>query len=161
MRRPDHHDYSECLTGAEYVHDLLDVMEAAGFRDVRRVEESPVEETVGREAARFVSATLRAFKLVDPPLDRRCEDYGQIATYIGGAEEMPAAFRLDDGHSFERDRPVPVCRNTATMLSRTRLGRYFRVTQPVKHFGLFDGSPRGEAAPGASAGGGIASGACC
>ena len=161
VRTLDSHEYSECLTGAEYTHDLHDIMEAAGFRDVRLVGEEPVEETVGREGARFVSATLRGFKMVEPPLDRRCEDYGQIATYLGGAEEMPVRFRLDEGHEFERGRPVAVCRNTAWMLERTRLARYFRVTPPVQHFGLFDCGPTGRAAGEVGGSGGLASGACC
>ncbi|MCZ6688830.1 MAG: methyltransferase domain-containing protein [Planctomycetota bacterium] len=134
--------YSECLTGAEYQGDLRDIMEEAGFRDVRIVSRTVLDEKVGKEAAQFYSLTLRGFKLTDPVLDRRCEDYGQFATYTGGMEESPVFFELDEGHTFERDRPAPVCRNTAWMLSRTRLARYFQVTEPVKHFGIFDCAPR-------------------
>ena len=135
-------NYSECLTGAEYLGDLRDIMEEAGFRDVRIVSRTVLDERVGAEGATFCSLTLRGFKLTGPPLDRRCEDYGQIATYLGGVEEAPVAFSLDEGHLFQRDRPLPVCRNTAWMLARTRLSRYFRVTEPVKHFGIFDCSPK-------------------
>lgn len=136
--------YSECLTGAEYLNDLRDIMEEAGFRDVRVFSRTVLDETVGSEGALFCSVTLRGFKLTDPPLDRRCEDYGQIATCTGGLEASPIAFLLDEGHRFERDRPVPVCRNTAWILGRTRLSRYFRVTEPIKHFGIFDCSPSSQ-----------------
>ena len=133
--------YSECLTGAEYIHDLMDIMEEVGFRDVRIVEKAMLEDSVGKEAAKFCSITLRGFKLTSPSLDRRCEDYGQIATYKGNCANQPVEFKLDEAHVFETGRPAPVCRNTALMLSKTRLGRYFEVTAEVKHFGIFDCKP--------------------
>lgn len=125
--------YSECLTGAEYHHDLQDVMEASGFRDVRTVSERRLDDRVGVENAVFSSVTLRGFKL---DLDRRCEDYGQIATYRGAVQ-----FRLDRGHVFEAGRPTAVCRNTARMLTQTRLRRHFEVTPELKHFGAFACAP--------------------
>ncbi|MDA1094143.1 MAG: methyltransferase domain-containing protein [Acidobacteria bacterium] len=131
--------YGECLAGADYYNDLRDTMAAAGFRDVREVSKRALEDKVGREGARFCSVTLRGFKL--PELDRRCEDYGQFAEYLGTCGESPVEFRLDGKHLFEAGRPVAICRNTALMLSRTRLGRYFSVSPERKHFGLFDCSP--------------------
>lgn len=83
----------------------------------------------------FESVIWRAFKLSD--MDRRCEDYGQIAVYKGNLAGSPATFTLDEGHVFEARRPMAVCRNTARMLSETRLSAYFEVTAPAKHFGLF------------------------
>lgn len=133
--------YSECLTGAEYANDLHDIMEAAGFRDVRIVYQEVLDEKIGQEGAKFTSVTLRGFKMADPPLDRRCEDYGQTATYLGGIEDSPSEFPLDEGHLFQKDKPTLVCRNTAWMLERTRLARYFRVTEAIKHFGIFDCAP--------------------
>lgn len=141
--RRDERAYGECLAGAEYVNDLRDVMEAAGFRDVRTVSRRELDAAVGREAARFCSMTLRGFKL---DLDRRCEDFGQIATYRGSCREQPVEFRLDDGHGFEAGRPTPVCRNTARMLTKTRFARHFDVTPEVKHFGAFDCKPVAPAA---------------
>ena len=145
--RKDEVLYSECLSGADYEADLYDTMEAAGLRDVRTVSRTELTDRVADEAARFASVTLRAFKL---PLDRRCEDYGQTATYLGTIPGAPVQWRLDPGHPFERDRPLAVCRNTAWMLARTRLAPHFRVTAEVKHFGGFDCGP--AAASSASAG---------
>jgi len=71
--------------------------------------------------ARFHSLTLRCFKL--PGLEDRCEEFGQFATYLGTMREMPVAFDLDDSHRFETGRAVPVCGNTALMVSKREGGR--------------------------------------
>jgi hypothetical protein len=109
---------------------------------------------VAGEPIAFDSLLVRAFKLAD--MDRRCEDYGQWATYRGGAPGAEARFELDDHHAFEARRPVAVCRNTARMLGETRLAAHFDVTAPVRHFGLFG------CGPAASTPGPVApDGACC
>jgi SAM-dependent methyltransferase len=147
---------AECLGGACYEHDLFDLLADAGFRDARVVRRSLAEADVAGVPIRFDSLTFRAFKL-DQPLDRRCEDYGQTATYRGDSPGSAARFVLDEHHVFPRGRPVAVCRNTARMLSETRLGRYFDVTPPLEHFGLFPcGAPAAPAAPRPPLGGG-----CC
>ena len=128
---------AECLGGALYIHDWYDLLEECGFRDVRVVRCSLVEQDVLGEPVKFYSQTVRAFKF-EEPLDRRCEDFGQIATYLGTIPTIPVRYQLDDHHTFEAHRPMPVCRNTARMLAETRLGKYFRVTEPIRHFGLFD-----------------------
>lgn len=132
---------AECLGGALYEHDFLDVMKEAGFKDPRIVERRVMQEDVMGEAITFSSITVRAHKFSQVPLDNRCEDYGQLATYTGAFPRSQARYALDDHHVFERDRPVAVCRNTARMLSETRLGRGFKVSEPIKHFGLFDCAP--------------------
>ncbi len=132
---------AECLGGAEYENDWFDVMKDSGFTDARTVSKVEVQRDVMGEPVVFYSLTVRGFKFFDP-LDRRCEDYGQIATYNGLLPAQSARFFFDDHHAFEAHRPVPVCRNTARMLKETRLGKYFEVTSPIKHFGLFPcGSP--------------------
>ncbi|MDC3378964.1 methyltransferase domain-containing protein [Planctomycetota bacterium] len=150
---------AECLGGAQYEHDWFDTMKDAGFRDPRVVDRKVLQTDVKGEAIEFSSLTVRAQKFAEP-LDRRCEDYGQFATYLGGLCRCPARFMLDADHVFEKDRPVPVCRNTARMLSDTRLGKHFRVTEPVKHFGLFGTGPH-VALTGASSASMPAAGACC
>lgn len=127
--------YGECLSGSEYYGDLRDIMEEADFRDVREVSRRTLRDRVGLEGARFCSVTLRGFKI--DKLDRRCEDYGQVATYRGNCSAQPVEFRLDAAHVFERGRPVAVCRNTARMLGATRLAAYFQLSPEVKHFGAF------------------------
>lgn len=132
---------AECLGGALYENDLRDIVENAGFLDPRQVSRSLVEQDVAGEPIRFYSITFRGFKF-EQALDRRCEDYGQIATYRGNCRGSEARFRLDDHHEFERDRPIAVCRNTARFVSDTRLSRYFEVTAQRQHFGLFPCGPQ-------------------
>lgn len=127
---------AECLGGAEYEHDWFDLIKDAGFPDPRTVSKVEVQRDVLGESVIFYSMTVRGFKFAEP-LDRRCEDYGQLATYKGTAGQHQARFIFDDHHIFEAHRPVPVCRNTARMLQETRLRPHFDVTDQVKHFGLF------------------------
>ncbi|MGE0707292.1 MAG: methyltransferase domain-containing protein [Planctomycetota bacterium] len=154
--RADPRLVAECLGGALYEHDWFDLLEEHGFRDARVVERAVLQREAAGLPITFSSITCRAWKL-DPALDRRCEDYGQLATYTGAFPRCPARYLLDDHHVFERGRPAPVCRNTARMLSDTRLGRGFTVTAPLEHFGLFPCGPApvGAGAPPA------AGGACC
>jgi arsenite methyltransferase len=135
----------ECLAGAMYHEDFRRLMTDIGCADVRSVSASPVplldpdiEARIGMVS--FTSRTLRAFKL---PLEDRCEDFGQVATYLGALEGHPHAFTLDDHHRFERGRPLRVCGNTAAMLADSRYGRYFRVDGDTDtHYGLFDCAPQ-------------------
>lgn len=136
----------ECLGGALYVEDFRRLMAGAGCADVRGVSQSPVplldpgiEAKVGMVAFRAI--TMRAFKL---ELEDRCEDYGQVAAYVGGLEGdgHAHAFVLDDHHRFETGRPMLVCGNTADMLASTRYRPYFRVVGgKTTHHGLFDCGP--------------------
>ncbi len=138
----------ECLGGAMYWEDFRRILADLGCRDVRQVSASPIplldaeiERRIGMIA--FRSVTVRAFKL---PLEDRCEDYGQLATYLGTLPEAPHAFVLDDHHRLETGRPLRVCGNSADMLGATRYARHVRIDGDKSvHFGLFDCVP---AAPG-------------
>ena len=145
---------AECLGGAQYEHDWFDTMKDAGFVDPRVVRRTVVQTEAKGEPITFSSLTVRAFKF-EQSLDARCEDYGQVATYRGNCPGIEARFTLDDHHVFEARRPTAVCRNTARMLDETRLGPYFDVTAPLKHFGLFPCGPAPESASGS------APAACC
>ncbi len=131
----------ECLGGAMYIEDFRRMLVDLGCPDYRLVtrrrlslDDEQIEKKVGMIG--FYSMTVRLFKL---GLEDRCEDYGQVAWYQGGVANAPHVFTLDDHHSFEVGRPVPVCGNTAAMLTRTRYGRYFQVVGDTStHFGLFD-----------------------
>ena len=149
----------ECLGGALYTEDFRRLMRELGWADVRTVSESPieVEDPVLRDRlgnAQFVSRTVRAFKL--PGLvEDVCEDYGQVAIYRGGIAEAPHAFVLDDHHTFERDRPVLVCGNSAAFVENTRFAPFFEVLgDRSTHFGAFDCGP----APASTA---ETAGGCC
>ena len=142
----------ECLSGALYLEDFRRLLLALGCADFRIVARSPVplldagiEAVIGH--VRFESITVRAFKL---DLEDRCEDYGQVATYLGTIAHHPHAFALDDHHRFERGRPMLVCGNTADMLTRTRYAEHFTVTARGAHFGLFDCAPAPTAATSAA-----------
>jgi len=148
----------ECLGGALYREDFRRLMGEVGCNDARIVAGAPI--TLDDEAVRatigfasFQSLTVRAFKLA---LEDRCEDYGQVATYLGTIAGQAHAFDLDDHHHFVAGKPMLVCGNTADMLAGTRYARHFRVQgDKQSHYGLFDCAP----VPGAAAT--VAPGACC
>ncbi len=150
----------ECLSGALYTEDLRRILSDLGCRDVRQLSSSPVPLTDSEVEAKigmvdFTSRTLRAFKL---DLEDRCEDYGQVATYLGTIDGHPHVFSLDDHHRLEAGRPIRVCGNTSAMLSETRYAPHFRVEGDRSvHFGLFDCAP--PASPGEEGPGGAAP--CC
>jgi hypothetical protein len=85
--------------------------------------------------------TIRAFKL--PNLEDICEDYGQVAYYLGTIPNHPFSFSLDDHHTFVSGKPMLVCGNTAAMVGETRISRHFKVVGDTSvHYGPFDcGSP--------------------
>ena len=134
----------ECLGGALYVEDFRRLMAEAGCHDARVVARAALalnNPDLERQAGfiRFSSLTIRAFKL---DLEDRCEDFGQVATYLGTLAEAPHAFDLDDHHHFQAGKPMLVCGNTADMVGATRYARHFRVTGDKSvHYGLFDCGP--------------------
>lgn len=133
----------ECLAGALYWNDFLNLAKQAGFADPRLVSDRPVavtDEAVRARlgSARFFSATYRLFKLEG--LEPACEDYGQAVVYKGGLAEAPDVFTLDEHHAIERGRVFPVCGNTWRMLSQTRFAPLFDFHGSFDtHFGVFDG----------------------
>lgn len=145
--------YGECLSGALYLEDFRRLLRELGIQDYRvvarrqlSIENEAIERQVGN--IKFYSITIRAFKL---DLEDQCEDYGQVATYLG-TPDNPHRFVLDDHHVFETGRPMLVCGNTADMVSRTRYGAAFRVSgDKSQHFGLFPCGPAPVAAGEAAA----------
>ncbi|MCC5848438.1 MAG: methyltransferase domain-containing protein [Verrucomicrobia bacterium] len=131
----------ECLSGALYLEDfrrLLAELNCPDYRVVSRasldIGDAAIEAKIG--FVNFESLTVRAFKL--DSLEDACEDYGQIATYLGTLPDAPHAFSLDTQHRFPTGKPIPVCGNTAAMLSETRYTPHFRVHGTRgRHFGLF------------------------
>ena len=150
--------FGECLGGALYSEDFRRLMLEVGIPDYRVVSTSPVDlkdPTVIEKAgmARFYSRTIRAFRLTT--LEDRCEDYGQVAYYLGTIPHHPHRFTLDDHHEFKTGQPMLVCGNTAAMLEETRFSSHFRLEGERKtHFGLFDCAPE-------EIDGGDGSAACC
>ena len=147
----------ECIGGAMYVGDFRRLMRAVGWPDYRIMSQSriaignpEVEAKVGATA--FWSMTIRAFKLA--ALEDICEDYGQVATYLGTIPDQPHQFILDDHHTFITGKPMLVCGNTAAMVGETRFARHFRMLgDRANHFGPFDcSSPASDVSSG---------GGCC
>jgi len=132
--------WGEGLAGAMYTEDFRRLMAKIGFVDVRVVncskivvQNPQIQKKVG--PITYYSRTIRAFKLRS--LEDRCEDYGQVATYLGTISDFPHAFFLDENHTFVTDYPTPVCGNTADMLSLTRYKTHFKLTPRLAHRGLF------------------------
>jgi len=133
---------AECISGAMYVEDFRRLMTAVGWADFRYTtirEFSLANENIKRKIgfANFTSRTVRAFKLDD--LEDVCEDYGQVAYYNGRIPGHPHFFDLDDHHRFFTNQPLLVCGNTSSMISNTRFGKVFKVTERTGHFGKFGG----------------------
>ncbi|WP_020482795.1 methyltransferase domain-containing protein [Methylomonas sp. MK1] len=135
----------ECLGGALYWEDFRRILQDLGCPDVRKVKQNPISIDDPEVFAKigmvnFDSVTVRAFRM---PLEDRCEDFGQVAVYLGTIDLHPHSFDLDDHHHFETGRPLRVCGNTADMLAGSRYGDHFQVLgDKSRHFGLFDCSPR-------------------
>lgn len=133
--------YGECISGALYINDFLALARRVGFTDPRRVSISEIQihddelrAILGE--ARFFSITYRLFKLDN--LEPQCEDYGQVAVYLGTIEGQPHSYVLDDHHKFMTSKPALVCGNTASMLSETWLSRHFTVFgDRSTHYGEF------------------------
>lgn len=135
--------YGECLGGALYWNDFIDIAKQAGFRDPRLVEDRELEitdDTLRAKIAgiRFYSATYRLFKLEG--LESACEDYGQAVIYKGTMEEQADTFLLDKHHLMPTGKVFPVCGNTWRMLHDTRLAEHFDfIGDFSRHFGIFEG----------------------
>ena len=135
--------YGECLAGAFYWNDFLQLAKQVGFLDPRLVEDRPIVLTDADIAARighleFYAATYRLFKL--PALEPACEDYGQAVIYRGSIAEHPQRFVLDRHHVLDRGRVFPVCGNTWRMLADTRLQPHFAfIGNWDTHYGIFTG----------------------
>ena len=133
--------YGECLSGAMYTEDFRRLLLRLGINDYRlmssrrlSINNPEIEAKVGNIG--FYSLTVRAFKL---DIEDKCEDHGQVATYLGTIPGQPHQFVLDDHHTFETGRPMLVCGNTAAMVGETRYAPYFNVLGDTsQHFGLFD-----------------------
>ena len=133
--------YGECLSGALYWNDFLNLSKKCGFLDPRLVEDRPlsidnpeIKALIGH--IDFYSATYRLFKL--DGLESACEDYGQAVVYKGTIAHHEKMFSLDKHHDIEAGRYFPICTNTWRMLQETRFKQHFDFYGNMdKHFGIF------------------------
>ena len=135
--------YGECLSGALYWNDFLNLSKKVGFIDPRMVTSAPItiendkiKQKVGN--INFHSVTYRLFKL--PALENECEDYGQAVIYKGTVPNNSFQFFLDDHHVIETGKVFPVCGNTYDMLHLSRYQEHFEFIGNKKtHYGIFEG----------------------
>lgn len=154
----------ECLAGALYWNDFVNLAKYCGFRDPRLVTDRPVTVDDPQLAARvdgigFYSATYRLFKL--DALEPDCEDHGQAVVYRGTIPHHPNRYVLDKHHVLETGRVFPVCGNSYRMLHDTRLREHFEsIGTFERHYGIFPGCGGGLPFDAASAPA-APSGGCC
>jgi arsenite methyltransferase len=140
--------YGECLGGALYWNDFVNLAKGCGFPDPRLVEDRPLAVNNVRiahrlGALRFFSATYRLFKLAE--LEPACEDYGQAVIYRGTVPQAPDVFVLDKHHRIERGKVFPVCGNTFRMLRDSRFSGHFEFLGSWEtHYGIFAGCGMGS-----------------
>lgn len=156
--------YGECLSGALYWNDFLQLAAAAGFADPRLTQWRPigVDDPGIREKVspiQFYSATWRLFRIDE--LESDCEDYGHRATYLGTIDGCPDHFDLDLHHRFARGDAVAVCGNTWRMLAESRLSSHFELSGDFsQHRGLFDSCGRGSPFADLSSASAVSTGCC-
>lgn len=139
--------WGECLSGALYWNDFINLSKKCGFTDPRLVEYSPItiknKELEGKLGdIKFYSATYRLFKLPDL-LEPDCEDYGQAVIYrktIPGNPNNEFYWNLDGHHKIIKNKVFLVCGNTWNMLYHSRFKEYFEFIGNFDyHYGIFDG----------------------
>lgn len=155
--------HGECLSGALYWEDFVNISKQAGFGDPRLVTDRKLgiedkDVATKLRGIEFFSATYRLFKL--DALERQCEDHGQAVRYRGSIPGAEAAFTLDKNHIMETGRIFPVCGNTWRMLAETRFAEHFDFFGDFScHYGVFPGC--GTLMPFATNGAADADGGCC
>jgi SAM-dependent methyltransferase len=135
--------YGECISGALYWNDFINLAKECGFKDPRLVKSRPLEiqnqrlqEKLGDR--RFYSATYRLFKIEG--LEPACEDYGQAVRYKGTIPHHADRFVLDEHHVIHAGKMFPVCGNTYRMLNESRFAEHFEFFGNwERHYGIFDG----------------------
>ena len=161
--------YGECLSGALYHRDFIQLAQRSGFSQPRRVKGRPLAirhaETQKKLGAhRFHSVTYRLFKVAG--LEQECEDYGQAVKYMGTLPQAPDQFALDESSSFETGKVTPVCGSTFDILKASRFAGDFQFYGDNSvHFGPFacggSSSSQAIAAGASSQPGASPSGSCC
>ena len=140
--------WGECLSGALYWNDFLNIAKKCGFTDPRLVKSSKIdvknqelEDKLGD--IEFYSATYRLFKLPNI-LESDCEDYGQAVIYKGSIPNNPHFWMLDNHHKIVKNKIFPVCGNTWNMLEKTRFKEHFEFIGNFDiHYGIFQGCGKG------------------
>ncbi|KAK9765730.1 hypothetical protein K7432_005717 [Basidiobolus ranarum] len=122
----------ECLGGALEIEEFKRICHSVGFIDTRMLSKSPIEvkdpellTLVGD--VKFYSITYRLFKI--STLESSRKFHGHTATYLGTIPGHPDDYSLDGCTRLVKDQPTSVSGNSAEMLSKTWLSKYFKVEQ--------------------------------
>jgi arsenite methyltransferase len=124
--------WGECVSGALYEGDFINLVKKSGFLDPRLIESSSISlrnQSMERQIRmvapwlKFTSATYRLFKLSE--LESQCEDYGQAVIYKGTIPQSEGEFQLDNHHVFLKGKVFPICGNSWKMLHETRFKDHF------------------------------------
>ena len=140
--------WGECLGGALYWNDFLNMAKEAGFGDPRLVKSNQIDirnEELENKLGdiKFYSATYRLFKLPNL-LESDCEDYGQAVIYKGTIPHHKNFWMLDNHHKIITNKIFPVCGNTWNMLIETRFKKHFEfIGNFDNHYGIFEGCGKG------------------
>ena len=140
--------WGECLGGALYWNDFLNMAKKTGFDDPRLVKSNRIEiknselkDKIGD--IEFYSATYRLFKLPNF-LESDCEDYGQTVIYKGTIPYHKNFWNLDNHHKMITNKIFPVCGNTWCMLYHSRFKEHFEfIGNFDTHYGIFQGCGKG------------------
>ncbi|CAH1778283.1 unnamed protein product [Owenia fusiformis] len=154
--------WGECIAGALYWKDFVDISKKVGFSRPRLVEAGIIEvtkpelkEVLGD--AKFVSVTYRMFKLP------KTEKPASQVIYEGNIEDSEKEFKLDYNHIFCAGDVVSVDSDISTILQCSRLADEFTF-QPSAVKGGASCSPKEEDIVDPFeylAKGGPSKGACC
>ena len=118
----------ECLGGALYWNDFLNMARRSGFLDPRLVSYRPVAVTNAEllqklQPAQFYSATYRLFKIGD--LELGAENYGHEVTYNGHMQHAEDMFVLDGRNRFKKGERTALSGNSFRMLQESRFSAMF------------------------------------
>jgi len=124
----------ECLGGALYYRDFLQLAKDVGFTDPRVVSVSSsscAPETVkSLHGVSFLSITFRLFKFKQ--LEASRENYGDTAMYLGTVPGCDDRYQFDKSNTFAKNVPLAVDRNLKGILEGCWLSPHFSV-QPGAH----------------------------
>lgn len=136
--------WGECLSGALYWNDFINLSKKCGFIDPRLVKSNNItikNNQVINEVGniKFYSGTYRLFKL-SSYLEPDCEDYGQAVIYKGTIDNHNNYWELDSHHKMIKNKIFTVCGNTWNMLYHTRFNEHFTFIGNFNtHYGIFKG----------------------
>ena len=127
--------WGEGLAGSFYLQDFRRLMRKYGFEDIRIVSQREIKSSSDfKLKSKYYSLTVRAFKITT--LEDTCEDNQNVASYNGGIPDFGDKFELDEQYTFEKDKEVSVCHNTAEILRKSRFAEHFKVSEDKEHLGL-------------------------